>query len=185
MDFDLNNIKIEDHVKLDMAREKAIKDYVSNGYVLPTYAPTIIGDVYTQLFEKENNKAFKSNKDGVSEKIIEKMEFMKELTEVKLYNTLNSSFKKGEESVEFSFYRGIPDKQTADFFNLEDVAGVDINISRTSAIRLPKNLHCEKECTLTMTPQGDSICIDGRVFGAADPVATENFTNDCNVDPVQ
>lgn len=174
MDFDLNNIKIEDHVKLAKAKEKAVKEYVSNGYTMPTYAPTLISDVYIQLFEKETKKAFNSDKEGVSEKVTEKMEFMKELTEVKLYNTLNSNFKKGEESVEFSFYRGIPDKQTADFFNLEDVAGVEMNISRTSAIRLPKNLHCEKECTLTMTPQGDSICIDGRVFGAADPIVTED-----------
>jgi len=174
MNFDLNNITIEDYEKISDAKQEAIEKYLAKGYTLPTYSVSLIKDVYNQIFQKETNRAYREDKDGVSDKVSEKMTFLRDLTEIKLYNTLLSSFKTGEESVELSFYRGIPDKSTAEFFNLEDVSGSDLNFTRTSSVRLPKSFGTPRDCTFVMTPQGDGVSIDGKDYGILDPVLQES-----------
>lgn len=179
MNFNINALTLKDHVTLEQARKTAIENYTKAGYVAPTYATTLIAEVYNSIYNKEAAKAIKDGKDGISPTVGEKIEFLRDLTEVKLYNKLTTAFKQGDESFEFGFTRGMPDKQTADFFNLEDVAGAEISTTRTHMVRLPESFHCQKDCVFTMTPQGDNVCIDGQLYGV----------NPCNVDtampPVQ
>ena len=178
----LNEILEYNPDKFLLAKEKAVEKYTSAGYELPTYTISLIKDVYNQIYEKENNRGYTASGDFVSEAVGRKIEMLRDITELKLINTLMDKFKSGEESVEFNFHRGIPDKETTDFFNLSYVSGDSVNISRTSEVRLPKSFGGAqvKDCCFTITPQGDNVNIDGKNYGIFDPVISDinsSFTN--------
>lgn len=183
----LNDILENDPGRYVLAKEKAVEKYTSAGYEMPTYTISLIKDVYNQIYEKENNRAYTASGNYVSETVGRKMEMLRDITELKLINTLMEKFKNGEESVEFNFHRGIPDKETADFFNLAYVSGDNVNITRTSEVRLPKSFGGAqvKDCCFTITPEGDNVNIDGKDYGIFDPVISQINSNFSSTESTQ
>lgn len=169
----LKGLTIADHILLEAEKTKAMKAYFKAGYKQPTYALTLIADVYNQRFAKETEKAQREGKDGLSERVQETFEVLKTLTETKLYTEAAQSLKNGEDFV-LSFKKGIPDEQTANFFNVNNSVSHNLNITRTDAIRLPENIHAESSYEVVVTPDGDWAYRDGtQVFAPADPFITQ------------
>ena len=158
-------LTLENYSQIEQLKQKTMLEYFNRGYKQPNYALTVIGDVYNDIYARETIKAeaeaYKKGKpfDGLSVNKTETINILKELTEIKLYRELTRAFREGEE-FSLTFEKGKPDEETAEFFNLEDVVGKYVNITRTDAIRAPKSFHAQQRLEVMCTPEGDFVARD-------------------------
>lgn len=197
MHFDIYNLTTKDFVLLEKLVDQAESRYYNAGYAKPSYALGLIDEAYNQLHKREVAMASKgyrgdwraelAAKGETSPAISTRFKFFELATKGKLYNELYETFKDGNgtESFELSFSKGMPDEQTQEFFTLRDVTGRAIAPTTTSKIRCPESYHAEKDCIVTVTPQGDSMAIDGKTYGVGDPVIDSINAMMKNVDPIE
>lgn len=140
------------YILLGIDKTRAMQKYYEAGNQHPTYALTLISEVYNSMFAKETALAHKAGKDELSASIQETFDVLKTLTETKLYNAAAAAFKKGEEFT-LSFNKGKPDQQTAEFFNIKNPVAHNLNITRTSAVRLPESFYVKDEQNNLVPPQ--------------------------------
>ena len=180
MEHIIKNLTINDYVKLEEERAKAEEKYFKYADNMPTYALTLIKEVYNEKHLQATRQAQSRDitKDQPSGRVTETIDVLEQLTEIKLLNHLANSFQKGEDSIQFSFTKGKPDQTTAEFFNLSDTTDNILNITRTTHIKLPQSFHSKESCVFDMTPQGDTVTIDGKLFEQTDPFISGNLNED-------
>ena len=180
METTIKNLTMLDYAKIEEARVKAEERYFKYADNMPTYALTLIREVYNEKYIEATRQAqsIDITKEQPSSKVTETIDILKQLTEIKLLNHLANSFQKGEDSIQFSFTKGKPDQATADFFNLSNAIGNILNVTRTDHIKLPQSFHSQESCVFDMTPQGDSVTIDGKLFEQTDPFISGNLNED-------
>ena len=168
MDFKIKGLTLENYSQIEQLRTKTMLEYFNRGYKQPNYALTLIGDIYNQIYARETIKAeaeaYAKGKpfDGLSINKTETIDVLKQLTEIKLYRELTRSFREGEEFSLVFDAKGKPDEETAEFFNLEDVVGKYVNITRTDAIRAPQSFHAKERLEVMCTPEGDYVAVDNK-----------------------
>lgn len=162
MDFKIKGETIPDMEQRAALKQKAMLEYFKRGYKQPNYALTVIDEVYNDIYTRETIKA-QAEADakgkyftGLSTNKTETIDILKDYTEIKLYKELTRAFREGEE-FSLTFENGKPDEATASFFNLEDVVGKYVNITRTTSVRTPVRFHAEERLEVMCTPEGDFL----------------------------
>lgn len=165
MDFKIKGETFPDAEQRAAIKQKAMLEYFKRGYKQPNYALTVIGEVYNDIYTRETIKA-QAEADakgkyftGLSNNKTETINILKYYTEIKLYTELTRAFREGEE-FSLTFENGKPDEATANFFNLEDVVGKYVNITRTDSVRTPVSFHAKERLEVMCTPEGDYLAKD-------------------------
>lgn len=184
MNFDIYKIFGDSPENMQKARQKVEEKFAKAGYELPNYTLALIDEIYNQIYAKESKAALRQGKE-VSSQVSERIDTLKEATQIKLLTVALDKFNKGEESIEFAFNKGVPDANTSSLLTMIDPTGGLINHTRTDTARLPATYHSQKTCVFTITPEGDSVLVDGKPYGNADPVIDEINNMFKNVPPTE
>lgn len=164
MDFKTRGLTFDEVFILSEEKEKAFHKYLKSGYIYPTYSINLIKEAYNQVFTKESAYSENSGRGPLSSEILLTYQALETYTQIKLLNEATSAFKKGEDYI-ISFKNGKPE---GDLFTLSDVVGSELNKTRTSNIRLPESFHAENNFQITLSPTGEQMIIDNKVYESGD-----------------
>lgn len=169
MDFDAYRKFGGSPESLLKAKQQAEEKLVNAGYALPTFTSTYILDRYSQISDEEEYAAYKKAKK-LKPAVTNRIEILKESAQVNLYNLVFDRFNNGEKTIELAFYKGMPDESTKYLLSNIDPAGGLLKHAREGSTCLPEMYHSQDSCIFTITPDGDSVMVDGKPFGQIDPV---------------
>ena len=195
--YDILNLPLSDITDLYNEKQELVQKYLDAGYTYPSATLSLIKQIYSSQYVKEDRIASGFTKElyenfrgvpegeGIGYLPAERLEFLETLTEVKLFNTLISSFEK-DKTFSLNFKHGMPDQETKDFFNLVDCTGSYLNITRTDSLRFPEEFFgsTPKTASFLVAKDGEQVTMNNgqeeKMF--IDTVGVNAFSPE---DPVQ